>query len=262
MARTERSGLEAAGSGHEAHGTAAPYSTGGEAGGSYYRKENRTQDVRLAVVQSRRTGTLIRTGPRRYWARGGHVTPTAPSLVPVAAPVLLISGCSAIGKSTVSRLLAECLDSSVHIPSDAFLRFFDDPFPDPATPKGAYRYEVTGAALAASAAQFALGGYTVILDGPMFPDGADGVAEICWRRGVLVHYAVLRADLPTCLERAKRRDPVGPPDLHGFTALHAKFIDLGESEANVIDASSQAEQVVASVLSAFKSGRLMARWKN
>jgi hypothetical protein len=180
----------------------------------------------------------------------------------MAAPVLLISGCSAVGKSTVSRLLADCLDSSVHIPADAFLRFFDNPFPDPATPEGAHRYEVVGAALAASAAQFALGGYTVILDGPMFPDGADGVAEICGRRDVLVHYAVLRADLPTCLERAKRRDPAGPPDLHGFTALHAKFIDLGESEAHVIDASGQAEQVVASVMSAFESGRLMARPKS
>jgi hypothetical protein len=96
----------------------------------------------------------------------------------------------------------------------------------------------------------------------MFPDGADGVAQICRRRDVLVHYAVLRADLPTCLERAKRRDPAGPPDLDGFTALHAKFIDLGESEANVIDASGKAEQVVASVLSAFKSGRLTAKPKS
>ena len=76
----------------------------------------------------------------------------------------------------------------------------------------------------ATATQFALGGYTVILDGPMFPDGADGVAEICGRRNVSVHYTVLRADLPTCLERARRRDPAGPPDLDAFTALHAKFM--------------------------------------
>ncbi len=180
----------------------------------------------------------------------------------MAAPVLVISGCSAVGKSTVSLLLAECLDSSVHIPADVFLRFFDDPFPDPEKAEGAHRYEVVGAALAATAAQFALGGYTVILDGPMFPYGADGVAEICGRHDVLVHYAVLRADLPTCLERAKQRDPAGPPDLEGFTALHAKFTDLGESEANAIDASGNAEQVVTSVLSAFKSGRLTARPKS
>jgi predicted kinase len=180
----------------------------------------------------------------------------------MAVPVLVISGCSAVGKSTVSRLLAECLDSSVHVPADVFLRFFDDPFPDPATPEGAHRYEVVGAALAAAAAELALGGYTVILDGPVFPDGAHGIAEICGRRDVLVHYAVLRADLRICLERAERRDPAGPPDLHGFTALHAKFVDLGESEANVIDESGQAEQVAASVLSAFRCGRLTARSKS
>jgi predicted kinase len=180
----------------------------------------------------------------------------------MGAPVLVISGCSAVGKSTVSRVLAECLDASVHIPTDMVLRFFDDPFPDPATPEGAHRYEVVGAALAATATQFALGGYTVILDGPMFPDGADGVAEICGRRNVSVHYTVLRADLPTCLERAKRRDPAGPPDLDAFTALHAKFMDLGESEANVINASGKTEQVVDSVLSAFRSGRLTAEPKS
>jgi hypothetical protein len=73
----------------------------------------------------------------------------------MAAPVLVVSGSAAVGKSTVSRLLAECLDPSVHIPVDVFLRFFDDPFPEPATPEGAHRYEVVGAALAATAAQFA-----------------------------------------------------------------------------------------------------------
>lgn len=95
----------------------------------------------------------------------------------MAASVLIISGCSAVGKSTVCRLLAECLDSSAYIPVDVFLRFFDDPFPDPAASDGAHRYEVVGAALAAAAAQFALGGFTAILDGPMFPDGAKGCSR-------------------------------------------------------------------------------------
>ncbi|MDQ6948995.1 MAG: ATP-binding protein [Actinomycetota bacterium] len=174
----------------------------------------------------------------------------------MAAPILVVSGCSAVGKSTVSRLLVGSLDSSVHIPTDVFLRFFDDPFPDPATPHAAHYYEVVGAALAAAAGQLALGGYTVVLDGPMFPGGAAGMAEICGRRGVRVHYAVLRADLATCCERAARRDPAEPRDLDEFRALHARFVDLGESETNVIDASGSVEEVAASVLSTFRSGRL------
>ncbi len=177
----------------------------------------------------------------------------------MAAPVLVISGCSAVGKSTVSRLLCGCLDSSIKLPADVFLRFFDDPFPDPAAPDSAHRYEVVGTALAAAAAQFALGGYTVILDGTVFPNGVDGMAEICEHRGVSVHYAVLRTRLSTCLKRATRRDRAGPPDLDAFKALHARFMDLGEREANLIDADGDAEQVAASVLSAFQSGRLARR---
>ena len=156
---------------------------------------------------------------------------------------------SAVAPPSASRrsacLLAECLDSSVHIPADVFLRFFYYRFPDPE--KGREGPPVRSGkelALAATAAQFALGGYTVILDGPMFPYGADGVAEICGRHDVLVHYAVLRADLPTCLERAKQRDPAGPPDLGRVHGTARSITDLGESEANAIDASGNAEQVV------------------
>jgi len=173
----------------------------------------------------------------------------------VPAPVLIVSGCSAVGKSTVSRLLAGAVTPSVHLPIDLFLRLFDDPFPDPGSQEGARRYETVGAAAAAAAAQFALGGYAVILDSPMFPEGAEGVALICGRRDVRVHYAVLRASLDTCLERSRRRDPV-PPDLHGFSSLHAKFVDLGHREAHAIDASGPAQQVADDVLSAFRDGRL------
>jgi len=174
----------------------------------------------------------------------------------VPAPVLIVSGCSAVGKSTVSRLLAGAVTPSVHLPIDHFLRFFDDPFPDPGSREGARRYEIVGAAAAAAAAQFALGGYAVILDSPMFPEGADGVALICGRRDVRVHYAVLRASLDTCLERSRRRDTDGPPDLREFRSLHAKFVDLGHREAHAIDASGPARQVADAVLSAFREGRL------
>jgi tRNA uridine 5-carbamoylmethylation protein Kti12 len=174
----------------------------------------------------------------------------------VPAPVLIVSGCSAVGKSTVSRLLAEAVTPSVHLPIDLFLCLFDDPFPDPGSQEGARRYETVGAAAAAAAAQFALGGYAVILDSPMFPEGAEGVALICGHRDVRVHYAVLRASLDTCLERSRQRDPAGPPDFHDFRSLHAKFVDLGDREVHAIDASGPAQQVASAVLSAFRDGQL------
>jgi predicted kinase len=174
----------------------------------------------------------------------------------MASPVLVVSGCSAVGKSTVSRLLAESLRPSVHLPVDLLLRLFDDPFPDASGPYGAQRHRVVGAAAAAASAQFALGGYTVILDSPIFPAGAEGVAEICGRHGVEVHYAVLRADLGTCLERSQQRGSGGPPDVDDFRLLHARFLDLDQYERHVIDASGPAEQVAEAVLGGFRSGRL------
>ncbi len=104
--------------------------------------------------------------------------------------------------------------------------------------------------------EFALGGYTVILDSPIFPEGAEGVAKICGRHGLEVHYAVLRADLGTCLERSQRRDPAGPPDVDDFRLLHARFVDLDRHEGHVIDASGPPEQVREAVLTGFRSGRL------
>jgi len=83
------------------------------------------------------------------------------------------------------------------------------------------------------------------------------MAEFCGRRGVKVHYAVLRTDLDNCLQRARRRDPAEPADLDGFRTLHSKFVDLGYREGHVLDASGPPEQVAQSVMSAFMSRRLL-----
>ena len=194
-----------------------------------------------------------------YLHRPGGGGPRAPSLTSVASPVLVISGCSAVGKSTVSQLLRGALEPSLHIQSDVFCRFFDAPFPDPASAEGAHRYEVIGVAQAAAATQFAVGNYTVILDGTFLPQGADGLAEICGRRGVTVHYAVLRTELDTCLQRALGRDPTEPPDFERFHTLYSRFTDLGQRESHVIDASGSAEQVAETVAASFRSGRLAVR---
>jgi hypothetical protein len=174
----------------------------------------------------------------------------------MVAPVLIVSGSTAVGKSTVSRLLVGQLTPSVHMRIDDILGWFDDPFPDAMSPEGEHRYKVVGAAAAAAAAQLALGDYTVLLDSPMFPNGADGVAEICGRRGVPVHYAVLRADFDTCVARSCRRDQAGPLDSDGIASLHARFIDLGQREEHVIDASPPPQDVAEQILCAFREGRL------
>lgn len=114
-----------------------------------------------------------------------------------------------------------------------------------------------GGATGAAAIQFAVGGYTVVLDGTLFPGGVAGLAGWAARRGVSVHYAVLRPDLETCRERAQRRSTIAPHDLEAFDRLHARYADLGKYERHVVDHTGTPEVVAAAVLAAFASAALL-----
>ncbi|MGH9126966.1 MAG: AAA family ATPase [Acidimicrobiales bacterium] len=174
------------------------------------------------------------------------------------APILVVTGPSGAGKSTVSRLVASAYDKSAHVRADdVTFGVIVNGWVEPWLPESAHQNEVLGGAMTAAAMQFALGGYTVVVDGHMFPDGLEGMAEMCARRSVPLHYVVLRADLETCLARATSRGMGERPDPRPFAALHAKFVDLGAHEANVIEAIGPPEEVAAAVLAAFRSGRLV-----
>ena len=69
----------------------------------------------------------------------------------------------------------------------------------------------------------------MILDGHLFPNGLQGLAEGCALRGIAVHYAVLRTDLATCIARrtsearAREEGPTPLADLIArFSELHAR----------------------------------------
>jgi len=173
-----------------------------------------------------------------------------------AAPVLILSGPSGAGKTTTSRLLAATFDRSVHLRVDDFMPFVVNGWVEPWLPAAEHQNHVLGGAAAAAALQFAEGGYTVVFDGHIFPEGLAGLAPWCARRSVPLHYGVLRPDLATCTTRARRRRPDHPDDLDSFARLHARFADLGVREANVVEATGTPEEVAATVRAAFLSGRL------
>ncbi|HEX8771819.1 MAG TPA: hypothetical protein VF711_13720, partial [Acidimicrobiales bacterium] len=128
------------------------------------------------------------------------------------APILVVTGPSGAGKTTVGRLVAASFALSAHIKTDDFTPFFLNGWVAPWLPESEHQNHVHGAAVAAAAMEFAEGGYTVVLDGHIFPDGLDGLTPRSARRAVPLHYAVLRTDLATCLNRARQRRPADVDD--------------------------------------------------
>jgi predicted kinase len=190
----------------------------------------------------------------------------------VPEPILVITGPSGAGKTTVGRLVATAFDPSVHIRVDDFLTpFFVNGWIDPRRPESTQQSHVLGGATAAAALALAAGGYTTVFDGHLFPEGLAGLAQMCESHRVPLHYAVLRPDLATCVSRASQRatspdfqpqavfadfDISRSEDLQSFAQFHARFADLGEHEGKVIDASAAPERVAQAVLAAFDSGEL------
>lgn len=172
------------------------------------------------------------------------------------APILVVTGPSGAGKTTVGRLVAAAFDLSVHIQTDDVMSFVANGWVEPQLADAAHQNHVLGGAVAAAALQFATGGYMVVLDGHIFPDGLDGLAHHSARRGVALHYTVLRPDLATCLTRVQQRRQGDPEDLESFTRLHARFAALGDHEANVIDATGPPDEVAAAIVTAFSTRRL------
>ena len=122
-------------------------------------------------------------------------------------PVIVVSGLSGVGKSTVSRLVAGAFDRSVHLQADDVMASVVRGWIDPNLPTAAPQHEAIGAALAVSAMSFAEHGYATVVDGHVFPEGVDGLATACAARGVACHYVVLTADVDTCWARARHRGP-------------------------------------------------------
>jgi predicted kinase len=172
-------------------------------------------------------------------------------------PIIVVSGPTGVGKTTVSQALAAGFDPSVHIRTDEFLASVVNGYVDPTTPEAAEQNEVVGGAFASAAMQFADNGYVAIVDGPLFPDGMTGWSRWAAPRQLALHYAVLWADEETCWTRAEARPPGHWPLERGpASELHQRYVDLGLPDRVVIDASGSIDQVTAAVLTAFAAGQL------
>jgi predicted kinase len=173
--------------------------------------------------------------------------------------VIIVSGAPGVGKSTVSRLVAAAFDRSVHLQTDDLMASIVSGFVDPNLPEADDQNEAIGAALAVSAMRFAEDGYTTVVDGYLFPDGVGGLAAACASRGLSCHYVVLTADLDTCWARANDRgEGRWPLEFGPFATVHGKFDDLDLDERHLVEATGSPDRARDAVLSAFRTGRLVA----
>ena len=155
--------------------------------------------------------------------------------------IIIISGSPGAGKTSVSKTLAECSGSElvVYLPMDDFYSYIIKGYVLPWQMEASEQNTVLIESIAASAAQFADGGYEVILDGVFGPWFLNPFLALR-QEGFEVHYIVLRPDEQTIVSRATgRNDEIALRDTDVVKEMWQAFSDLGEYEAHAVDSSKQ-----------------------
>lgn len=158
------------------------------------------------------------------------------------ARIVIISGATGTGKTSISRILAEnsTYDRAVHIHTDDFYQYIRKGYISPWLNGTGEQNETIIEAVAASAKRFSAGGYEVFVDGvigPWFLKPWNKIAE----DGVDVRYIVLRPDEQTTILRATNREQRDyfPLNCEAVKAVWRSFCDLGSYESNIIDTTGQ-----------------------
>jgi hypothetical protein len=105
--------------------------------------------------------------------------------------------------------------------------------------------------VAAAAAGYADAGYLTIVDGIVIPAWfLEPLRRALADAGHEVAYAVLRAPLETCIERAETREGSFLADPEVINQLWQSFADLGELEPNAVELGDGGPEAAADIVAA------------
>ncbi len=160
----------------------------------------------------------------------------------MAARIVIISGASGTGKSSISRILAEnsTYERAVHVHTDDFYQYIRKGYISPWLDGSGDQNETMIESVVASTRRISQGGYEVFVDGvigPWFLNPWIKLAE----EGIDLRYIVLRPNEQATVMRATEREqkdsfPLNPEIV---MKLWHSFSDLGQYESHAIDTSLQ-----------------------
>ena len=172
------------------------------------------------------------------------------------APIILITGVMAAGKSTVAARLAARFERSVHLRGDLFRRMIVsgrvDMSADP-TPEALAQLRLRYSLAATTAREYSWSGFTVayqdVILGPMLPEA------IALYAGLPLHVVVLCPDVGTVADREQARAKTG----YGAMSIDALQRALEETPrlGLWLDTSDQtADETVAAILKDLQLARI------
>lgn len=159
--------------------------------------------------------------------------------------LLVVTGPPGAGKSSVARVLAERLSSSVLVEGDAFYTFLASGALPPWLPESHAQNLVVGRAAAAATAVFAAD-YDTIYDGVLGPWQLDDFM----RAGAIgrLDYAVLLPPVEVCVERVATRVGHGFDDEAAARHMHAQFDDAVTDSRHVFAEVVDAPDAMAALI--------------